>query len=107
LAAAASGWFPDGDAVADDDLFRADEDVFDEQPQDTLAFLDSGGGGVAAQLGEEAVHRAGGRAYGQRARPRSGRSGLQRLMQTPIRMIKKLCGLLRGAEDARASEGFA
>ncbi len=43
----AAGW----DAVPDGDFPGADEDVFDEQPQDPLAFGDSGGGGVAAQLG--------------------------------------------------------
>ena len=42
-----------GDAVPDGDLLRADEDVLDEEPQDPLAFFDGGGGGVAAQLGEE------------------------------------------------------
>ena len=41
------------DAVADGDLLGADEDVFDEQPQHALAFFGAGGG-VAAQLGEEA-----------------------------------------------------
>jgi hypothetical protein len=40
--------------VPDGDLLRADEDVLDEQPQDALAVFDGGGGGVAAQLGEEA-----------------------------------------------------
>src|SRR5438128_1505880 len=43
-----------GDAVPDGDLLRSDEDVLDEQPQDALAVFDGGGGGVAAQLGEEA-----------------------------------------------------
>src|SRR5437868_3207293 len=43
-----------GDAVPDGDLLRADEDVLDEQPQHPLAVFDGGGGGVAAQLGEEA-----------------------------------------------------
>src|SRR5450755_4790551 len=47
-----------GDAVPDGDLLRADEDVFDEQPQHPLAVLDGGGGGVAAQLGEEAFQVA-------------------------------------------------
>jgi len=46
-----------GDAVPDGDLLRADEDVLDEQPQDALAVFD--GGGVAAQLGEEAFQVAG------------------------------------------------
>jgi len=48
-----------GDAVADGDFLRADEDVFDEQPQHSLALLDSGGGGAAAQLGEEAFQVVG------------------------------------------------
>src|SRR5213078_4354618 len=43
-----------GDAVPDGDLLGADEDVLDEQPQHLLAVFDGGGGGVAAQLGEEA-----------------------------------------------------
>jgi hypothetical protein len=43
-----------GDAVPDGDLLRADEDVLDEEPQDPMAFFERGGGGVAAQLGEEA-----------------------------------------------------
>ncbi len=47
------------DAVADGDLLGADEDVFDEQPQDALAVFDGGGGGVAAQLGQEAFQVAG------------------------------------------------
>src|SRR6266566_9652932 len=55
----ASGAFPDGDAVADGDLLRADEDVFDEQPQHSLALPDSGGGGACAQLGEEAFQVVG------------------------------------------------
>ena len=47
------------DAVPDGDLLRADEDVFDEQPQHPLAVLDGGGGSAAAQLGEEAFQVAG------------------------------------------------
>ncbi len=43
------------DAVPDGDLLWADEDVFDQQAQYPLAFFDGGGGGVAAQLGEEAL----------------------------------------------------
>ena len=42
-----------GDAVPDGDVLGADEDVLDEQPQDPLAVFDGGGGGVAAELGEE------------------------------------------------------
>src|SRR5271166_297491 len=37
VAAAAGGWFPDGDAVAYGDLLRADEDVLDQQPQRSAA----------------------------------------------------------------------
>ena len=49
-----------GDAVLDGDLLGADEeDVLDEQPQDALAVVDGGGGGVAAQRGEEAFQVAG------------------------------------------------
>ena len=59
VAAAAGGWFPDGDAVADGDLLGADEDVLDEQPQYPLPFADAGGGGAAAELGEEAVEVVG------------------------------------------------
>ena len=55
VAVAARGPVPDRDAVADGDLVRADEDVFDQQAQHPLAFADAGGGGAAAQLGEEAV----------------------------------------------------
>ncbi len=51
MAAAAGGWFPDRDAVADGDLLGSDEDVLDQQPQHSLPFADAGGGG--AQLGEE------------------------------------------------------
>ncbi len=50
---AGAAW-PGGDAVPDGDLLRADEDVLDEQPQHPLAVLDGSGGGVAAELGEEA-----------------------------------------------------
>jgi hypothetical protein len=53
LPGAWAAW-PGGNAVPDGDLLRADEDVLDEQPQDALAVFDGGGGGVAAQLGEEA-----------------------------------------------------
>src|SRR5215470_6932304 len=54
VAAAAAGPLPDGDAVADGDLFWADEDVLDEKPQHSPAFVGAGGGGVAPQPGEEA-----------------------------------------------------
>src|ERR1022692_5067817 len=55
LPGAGAAW-PGGNAVPDGDLLGADEDVLDEQPQDALAVFDGGGGGVAAQLGEEAFH---------------------------------------------------
>jgi hypothetical protein len=42
-----------GDGVADGDLVGADEDFFDEQPQDALAFGDGGGGGLLVEAGEE------------------------------------------------------
>jgi hypothetical protein len=45
--------------VADGDLLGSDEDVFDEQPQDALPLGGAGGGGLAAQLGEEAVEVVG------------------------------------------------
>ena len=57
--AAGGGSFPDWDAVADGDLLGADEDVLDEQPQDALAVFGGGGGGVAAELGEEALEVVG------------------------------------------------
>src|SRR5271165_5634464 len=59
VAAAAGGPFPDRDAVADGDLLRSDEDVLDQQPQYPLPLADAGGGGAAAQLGEEAVQVVG------------------------------------------------
>jgi hypothetical protein len=59
VVAAAAGWFPDGDAVADGDLPGADKDVLDDCAQDALAVLDCGGGGGAAELGEEAFEVAG------------------------------------------------
>ena len=59
VVAAAAGGFPDGDAVADGDLLRADEDVFDQQAQDPPAVFGAGGGGRAAELGEESFQVAG------------------------------------------------
>src|SRR6266852_2415672 len=59
VAAAAGGPFPDRDAVADGDLLGSDEDVLDEQPQHPLPLADAGGGGAAAQPGEEAVEVVG------------------------------------------------
>ena len=50
---AVAGSLADGDAVPDGDLLRADEDVFDEEPQDALAFWDAGAAGAGSQLGEE------------------------------------------------------
>ena len=50
---AVAGAFADGDAVPDGDFLRADEDVFDEEPQDALAFWDAGAAGAGPQLGEE------------------------------------------------------
>ena len=44
VVAAAAGWFPDGDAVADGDFLGADEDVLDDGAQDALAVLDGSGG---------------------------------------------------------------
>src|SRR5260221_1298178 len=45
-----AGW----DAVPDSDRLRADEDVFDQEPEHALALGDAGGGGAVLQLGEEA-----------------------------------------------------
>ncbi len=76
--------FPDGDAVPDGDLLGADEDVLDEQSQDPLAFCDGGGGGVGAELGEEAFEVVGelevGVAVGELGVEgvRSGRAGWSR-----------------------------
>ena len=39
--------------MPDGDFLRADEDVFDEEPQDALAFWDAGGAGAGPRLGEE------------------------------------------------------
>jgi retron-type reverse transcriptase len=43
-----------GDAVADGDLLRPDEDVFDQQPEYPLAIFYGGFGGAVAQPGQEA-----------------------------------------------------
>src|SRR5664279_5969221 len=51
---AAGGGVADWDGVSDSDLVGADEDVFDEQSQDALAFGDGDGAGLGAQSGEEA-----------------------------------------------------
>ena len=50
--------FADRDGVADGDLFRADEDVFDEQAQDASAFGD-GRGRPCRAAGEEAFEVGG------------------------------------------------
>jgi hypothetical protein len=57
--AAAAGWFPDRDAVADGYLAGSDEDVLDEGAQDALAVLGGGGGRVLAEAGEEAFESVG------------------------------------------------
>ena len=59
VAAAATGWFPDRDAVADGEFVGSDEDVLDDGAQDALAVLGGGGGGAAAEPGEEALEVAG------------------------------------------------
>ncbi len=61
---AAAGWFPDGDAVADGEFAWSDEDVLDDGAQDALPVLDGGGGGAAAEPGEEAFGVAGGAEVG-------------------------------------------
>ena len=57
--AAAAGWFPDGDAVADGEFLGSDEDVLDDGAQDALAVFDGGGGRVMPEPGEEALEVAG------------------------------------------------
>src|SRR6185437_15127335 len=42
VAAAAAGWFPGRDAMADGDLLWSDEDVLDEDAQDPLAVFGGG-----------------------------------------------------------------
>src|SRR5690242_5367369 len=59
VAAAGAGRFPDRDAVADGDLFRSDEDVFDQQAQDPAAVFGAGRGGAAAQPGQQAFQAGG------------------------------------------------
>jgi hypothetical protein len=49
VVAAAAGWFPGGDAVADGYLVGSDEDVLDHGAQDALAVLDGGGGRAGAE----------------------------------------------------------
>ncbi|MGH3234991.1 MAG: LuxR C-terminal-related transcriptional regulator, partial [Streptosporangiaceae bacterium] len=55
VVAAAAGWFPDGDAVADGELVGSDEDVLDDGAQDPLAVFGGGGGRAGAELSEEAL----------------------------------------------------
>jgi hypothetical protein len=45
--------------VADGDVLGPDEDVFDEQPQDPLAFVNVGGVGSVVGLGEESFDVSG------------------------------------------------
>ena len=59
MVAAAAGWFPDRDAVADGYLLGAGEDVLDDGAQDALPVLDGCGGRVPAEAGEEAFEVAG------------------------------------------------
>ena len=59
VVAAAAGWFPDRDAVADGDFLGSDEDVLDDGAQDALAVPGGGGGRVFAEPGEEALEVAG------------------------------------------------
>jgi hypothetical protein len=59
MAAAAFSSFPGRGCGGGWGLLRADEDVLDEQPQYPLAFFGAGGGGFAAQLGEEAFEVVG------------------------------------------------
>ena len=37
-----------GDAVADGDLLGSDDDVFDDEPEGALTFIDAGVGGAVA-----------------------------------------------------------
>jgi hypothetical protein len=59
MMAVVGGVFADGDAVPDGDLLGADEDVFDEESQDALAFGNLGRLGVLAELGEESFEVVG------------------------------------------------
>src|SRR5660397_182144 len=56
---AVGGVASDRDGVSDRDLVGADEDVFDEQAQDSLAFFDGRSAGLGAQSGEEAFEVVG------------------------------------------------
>jgi hypothetical protein len=59
VVAAATGWFPDRDAVADGEFVGSDEDVLDDGAQDALAVPGGGGGGAVAEPGEESFEVAG------------------------------------------------
>src|SRR5665811_2212876 len=54
-----AGVAADGDGVANGDLVGADEDVFDEQPQDPLALGHASGGSLVAQPGQEVLEVVG------------------------------------------------
>jgi hypothetical protein len=53
LAGAVGGAWASRDAVADGDVLGSDEDVFDDEPQDSLAFVDVDGVGAVVEFGEE------------------------------------------------------
>ena len=53
------GAFADRDTVPDGDLVGSDENVFDEQPQHALAFVNGGQFGLGVKLGEEAFEVGG------------------------------------------------
>src|SRR5437899_8861227 len=59
VVAAAAGWFPDGDAVADGEFLWSDEDVLNDGAQDVLAVLGGGGGRVLPESCEEALEVSG------------------------------------------------
>src|SRR5215472_9558337 len=59
VVAAAAGWFPGGDAVADGDFLGTDEDVLDDGAQDALPVLGGGRGGTLAEPGEKPLEVAG------------------------------------------------
>src|SRR5437879_5865413 len=59
VVAAAAGWFPDGDAVADGEFLWSDEDVLNDGAQDSLPVLGGGGGRVLPESCEEALEVSG------------------------------------------------
>jgi hypothetical protein len=75
--------------VPDGDLLGADEDVLDEQPQHPLAVFDGGGGGVAAQLGQEAFQVIGELEVGAAV----GGLGVERV-DLPVQ-VRRSCAQLR------------